>query len=81
MPKNWHFQTVVLEKTLKSPLDCKEILKEINPEYPLEGLDAEAEPPILWPPGAKSRLIGKDSDAGKDWEPEKKGVTEDEMVG
>ena len=58
--------TVVLEKTLKSPLDCKEILKEINPEYSLEGLDAEAEPPIFRPPGAKSRLIGKDSDAGKD---------------
>ena len=57
------------------------ILKEINTEYSLKGLDAEAEPPILWPPGAKSRLIGKDPDAGKDWKQKEKGVMEDEMVG
>ena len=61
---------MVLQKTLESPLDCKEIkesiLKEINPEYSLEGLDAEIEAPILCPPDAKSQLTGKDSDAGKD---------------
>ena len=56
------------------------ILKEISPEYSLEGLMAEAETPILWPPDAKSCLIGKDPDAGKDWRKEK-GMTEDEMVG
>ena len=64
------FQTVVLEKTLASPLDCKEIKpvnpKGKNPEYSLEGLDTEAEALILWPPDVNSWLIGKDPDAGKD---------------
>ena len=73
---------MVLEKTLESPLDCKEIqpaiLKEISPEYLLEG---EAETPTLWPPDAKKRLIRKDPDTGKDWRQEEKGTTEDEMVG
>ena len=77
--------TGVLEKTLESPLKSKEInqsiLKEISPEYSLEGTDAEAEAPILWPPDAKNWLIGKDPDAGKDWRQEEKGMTEDEMVG
>ena len=85
VPKNWCFWNVVLEKTLESPLDCKEI-KPVN----LKGnqswifigeTDAEAEAPILWPPDAKSWLIGKDPDAGKDWGQEEKGITEDEMVG
>ena len=57
------------------------ILKEISPEYSLEGLMLKAETPILWPPHAKSWLIGKDSDAGRDWGQEKKGTTEDEMAG
>ena len=69
--KNWCFLTVVLEKTLKSPLDCK----EIQPLHPkgdqswvfIGRTDAEAETPILWPPAAKSWLIGKDPDAGRDW--------------
>ena len=82
--KNWCLQTVVLEKTPESPLDSKEIqpviLKEINPEYSLEGLML-IEAPILWPPDAKSRLTGQNPDAGKDWRQEKKGATEDEMVG
>ena len=68
--KIWRFQMVVLQKTLESPLDCKEIkqsiLKEINPENSLEGTDAEAETQILWPSDVKSHLIGKDTDAGKD---------------
>ena len=55
--------------------------KEISPEYSLEGLDAEAEAPILWPPDVKNWLIRKDLDAGKDWRQEEKGMTEDEMVG
>ena len=84
-PKNWCFWTVVLEKTLESPLDCKEI-KPVNPKgnqpWILIGeTDAEAEVPVLWPPGVKSQLIEKDPDAGKDWGQEEKGVTEDEMVG
>ena len=71
---NWCFQTVVLEKTLESPLDCKEI-KPVNPKrnqpwIPIESTDAET--PILWLPDVKSRLIGKDPDAGKDWGQEKK---------
>ena len=78
-------QTVVLEKTLESPLDSKEI-KPVNPKGKQPWIftgrtDAEAEMPILWPPHMNSRLIGKDSDAGKDWRQEEKGVTEDEMVG
>ena len=83
--KNWCFWTVVLEKTLDSPLDCK----EIQPVHPkgnqswmfIGRTDAEAETPILWPPDMKSWLIGKDPDAGKDWGQEEKGMTEDEMVG
>ena len=83
--KNWCFWTVVLEKTLESPLDCKEI-KPLNPEgnqswIYIGRIDAEAETPILWPPGVKNWLIGKDPDAGKDWRQEEKGRTEDEMVG
>ena len=79
------FWTVVLEKTLESPLDCKEI-KPVHPKGNQSRVftgrtDAEAETPILWPPHAKSWLICKDRDAGKDWEQEEKGVTEDEMVG
>ena len=76
MPKKWCFWTVVLEKTLESPLDCQ----EIQPVHP-KGTDAEAEAPILWPPDAKSQLIRKDPDAGKDWGQEEKGTTEEEMVG
>ena len=83
--KNWCFSTVVLEKTLEGPLDCKEI-KPANPKGNQSWLfigrtDAEAETPILWPPDVKRRLIRKDPDAGKDWRQEEKGVTEDEMVG
>ena len=84
-PKSWCFWTVVLEKTLASPLDCK----EIQPVHPkgdqswvfIGKTDAEAETPILWPPDVKSWLIGKDPDAGKDWRQEEKGMTEDEVVG
>ena len=83
VPKNWCFWTVVLEKTLESLLDCKEIklvnLKRNQPWIFTGRTDAEA--PILWPPDLKSLLIGKDPDAGKDWRQEEKGVTEDEMVG
>ena len=81
--KNWCFGTVVLEKTLESPLDCKEI-QPVQPKGDqswvfIGGTDAEA--PVLWPPHAKSWLIGKDPDAWKDWGQEKKGTTEDEMAG
>ena len=84
MPKNWCFWTVVLEKTLESPLGCKAI-QPVNPEGNQSWIfigrtDVEAETPILWPPDAKNWLIGKDPDAGKDWRQEK-GMTEDEMVG
>ena len=83
--KNWCFWTVVLEKTLESPLDCK----EIQPGHPkgdqswifIGRTDAEAESPILWPPDAKNRLTGEDPDTLKDWRQEEKGITEDEMVG
>ena len=82
--KNWCFQTVALEKTLESPLDCKE-LKPVNTKGNQPGkdgrTDAEAETLILWLPNAKNWLIGKDPDAGKDWRQEEKGTTEDEMVG
>ena len=83
--KNWYFWTVVLEKTLESPLDCKEI-QPVRPKGNQSWIfigrtDAEAENPILWPPDAKNWLIGKDPDAGEDWRQEKKGMTEDEMVG
>ena len=80
--KNWCFWIIVLEKTLESPLDCKEIRpypKRNQPWMFIGRTDAEA--PILWPPDAKSQLIGKDPDAGKDWRQEEKGTTEDEMVG
>ena len=82
--KNWCFWTVVLEKTLESPLDCKGI-KPVHPKGNqswifIRRTDAEAETPILWPPDAKKWLIGKDLDAGKDWGQEEKGTTEDEMV-
>ena len=82
--KNWCFWTVVLEKTLESPLDCKES-KPVNPKRDQPWIftgrtDSEAEAPILWSPDAKSWLTGKDSDARKDWGQEKQ-VTEDEMVG
>ena len=85
VPNNWYFWTVVLEKTLESPSDCKEI-KPVNPKgnqsWILIGrTDAEAEAPILWPPDAKNWLIGKDPDAGRDWRQKEKGTTEDEMVG
>ena len=84
-PKNWCFQTVVLDKTLESPLDSKEI-QPVNPKqnqpWMLIGrTDVEAEAPILWSPDAKSWLIGKDPDAGKDWRQEEKRTTEDEIVG
>ena len=83
--KNWCFWTVVLEKTLESPLDCKKI-KPVNPKGSQSWIftgrtDAEAEAPVLWPPEAKNWLIWKDSDAGKHWRWEEKGSTEDEMVG
>ena len=84
-PKNWCFWTVVLEKTLESPLDCKEI-KPVNPKGNQSWIfmgrtDAEAETPVLWPPDAKNWLLGKDPDAGKDWRWKEKGTTEDKMVG
>jgi len=84
-PKNWYFWTVVLEKTLESPLDCKEIQlvhSEGDRSLMFFGRnDAKAETPVLWPPHVKSWLIGKDSDAGRDWGQEEKWTTEDEMVG
>ena len=83
--KNWCFSTVVLEKTLQSLLDSKEI-PPVNPKGKqfwifIGKTDGEAEVPILWPPDAKSWLIGKHPDAGKDWRQEEKGTTEDEMAG
>ena len=85
VPKNWCFWIVVLEKTLESPLDCKEI-QPVRPKGDqslifIVRTDAEAETPILWPPDAKSWLIWKDPDAGKDWGQEEKGTTEDDMAG
>ena len=75
---------MVLEKILESPLDCKEI-QPIHPKDQswafIGGTDAKSETPVLWPPHAKSRLTGKDSDAGRDWGQEEKGMTEDEMAG
>ena len=84
VPKNWCLWTVVLKKTLESPLDCK----EIQPVHPkgnqtwtfIGRTDVEAEAPILWPPDVKNRLTGKDPDARKDWRQKEKGVAEDEMV-
>ena len=85
VPKNWCFWTVVLEKTLESPLDCKEI-KPVNPKGNQPWIfigrtDVEVEAPILWSCVAKSWLIGKDSNAEKIWGQEEKGMTEDEVVG
>ena len=84
-PKNWCFWTVVLEKTLESSLDCKEIQPvqaKGNQSWIFIGrTNAEAKAPILWSPDVKSWLIWKDSDAGKEWRQEEKGTTEDEMVG
>ena len=83
-PKNWCFWTLVLEKTLESPLDSKEIQPVHSEDQPWDffgGNDAKAETPVLWPPHAKSWLIGIDSDAGRDWGQEEKGMTEDEMAG
>ena len=84
-PMNWCFWTVVLEKTLESPLDHKEI-QPGNPRgtkswISIGRTNAEAETPILWPPDAKNWHIGKDPGAGKDWRQEKKGMTEDETIG
>ena len=85
MPKNWCFWTVVLEKTLESPLDCKEIQpvhsKRDQSLVFIGRTDAKAETPILWPPYAKCWLIGKNSDACRDWGQEEKGLTEDKMAG
>ena len=84
-PKNGCFWTVVLEKTIKSPLDCKEIQpvhSEGDQPWDFFGRnDAKAETPVLWPPHVKSWLIGKDFDAGRDWGQEEKGTIEDEMAG
>ena len=85
VPKNWCFWTIVLEKTLESPLDCKEI-QPVPPKGDQSWMftgrsDAEAETPVLWPPDVKSWLIWKDPDAGKDWGQEEAGMTEDEMAG
>ena len=84
-PKNWCFWTVVLEKTLENPLDCKEIQpvhSKGDQSWVFFGRnDAKAETPVLWPPHAKSWVTGKDSDAGRDWGQEEKGTTEDEMAG
>ena len=82
-PKNWCFWTVVLEKTLGSPLDCRKI-KPIKGKSVLDvhwTTDAEAETPKLWPPDVKNWLLGKDPDTGKDWGQEEMGTTEDGMVG
>ena len=83
--KNWCFWTVVLEKTLESPLDSK-VIRLVNPKGNQSWIfigrtDAEAEAPILWPPDTKNWLIRKDPDAGENWRQEEKGATEDEMVG
>ena len=83
--KNWCFWTVVLEKTLESPLGCKEI-QPVHSEGDQSwvffgGTDVEAETPILWPPDVKNWLIWKDPDAGKDWRQEEKGMAQEEMVG
>ena len=85
MLKHWCFWTVVMEKTLESPLNCKEI-QPVHPNGDQSSVfigrtDAEAETPILWPPDAKSWLIWKDPDAGPDWGQEEMGMTEDEIVG
>ena len=79
--KNWCFQIVVLEKTLESPLDCKEVNPKGNQLWTFIGrTDAGDKAPILWPPEAKSWLTGKDPDAGRDWRQKEKGIAEDEIV-
>ena len=85
VPKNWCFWTVVLEETLEGPLNCKEI-QPVHPKGDQSWVffgrtDAEAETPVLWPPHAKSWLIRKEPDAGRNWGQEEKGTTEDEMAG
>ena len=84
-PKNWCFWTAVLGKTLESPLDCREIQpghSEGDQPWDFFGRsDAKAETPVVWPRHAKGWLIGKDSDAGRDWRQKEKGTTEDEMAG
>ena len=83
VPQSWYFRSMVLEKTLESPLDCK----EIQPVHPKGNQSwifigrTDAEAPILWPPDAKSWLFEKDSDAGKDWRQEENRMTEDKMIG
>ena len=82
MSKNWCFQIMMLQKTLDSPLDSKEI-KPVNPSQPwifTGKTDVEAEVPIFWPLGVKSSLIGKDPGAGKYWRQKEKGMAEDEMI-
>ena len=82
-PKNWCFWTVVMEKTLESPLDCKEI-QSVHPKGDQSWVfigRTDAETPLLWPPDAKNWLIWKDPEAGKDWRSEDKRTTEDELVG
>ena len=83
-PNNWYFQTVVLEKTLESPLDCEETKpvspKGNQPRIFIRRTDAEDETLIIWPPDVKSQLIRKDPDVRKNWRQEEKGTTEDEMV-
>ena len=83
-PKNWCFWTVVLEKTLESPLDCKE-MQSVNPKGNqswifIGRIDAQVEAPVLCPPDVKNQLIGKSPDAGKEWRQDEKKTTEDEMV-
>ena len=85
VPKNWCFWTVVLEKTLESSLDSKEI-QPVHPKWDqswifIRRTDAEAEAPVLWPPVVKNWLISKGSDAGKDWREKEKGTTENEITG
>ena len=84
VPKNWCFWTMMLEKTIESPLDCKEIqpVHAKDQSWVFIGrTDVEAETPVLWPPHVKNWLIGKDPGAGRDWGQEEKGMTEDEMAG
>ena len=83
--KNWRFWTVVLKKTVESPLECK-VTKPVNPKGNqlwmfIGKTNVEAEAPVVWPPDTKSQLIKKDPDAGKDWRQEEKGTTKNEMVG
>ena len=82
VPKNWGFWTVLLEKTLESPLDCK-VIQPVHPKgnQAFGRPDAEAETPVLSPPDVKNQLFRKDPDAGKDWRRQEKGTTEDEVVG